>query len=93
MQYVFTGIGTYKFKFEVRDSSSPAKTAAVTKTINVTTNLTNTSTISGQRYTGFSFRRLRSRHEDNLTGNIDLYRETSIFLYKSTVYHHSEKRC
>ena len=58
MQYVFTGIGTYKFKFEVRDSSSPAKTAAVTKTVNVTTNLTNTSTISGQRYTGFSFRRL-----------------------------------
>ena len=49
MQYVFTGIGTYKFKFEVRDSSSPAKTAAVTKTVNVTTNLTNTSTISGQK--------------------------------------------
>ena len=49
MQYVFTGIGTYKFKFEVRDSSSPPKTAAVTKTVNVTTNLTNTSTISGQK--------------------------------------------
>ena len=49
MQYVFTEIGTYKFKFEVQDSSNPPKTSTITKTVDVRTNLTNTSNISGQK--------------------------------------------
>lgn len=49
MQYVFTAIGTYKFTFEVQDSSTPSPKVSVTKTVDVRTNLTNTSTISGQK--------------------------------------------
>lgn len=46
MAYILPKVGAYKFKFEVQDSSSPPKTSTVTKTVDVTTNLTNTSSIS-----------------------------------------------
>ena len=44
--YTLKKVGTHKFKFEVQDSSSPPKTSEVIKTVDVTTNLTNTSSIS-----------------------------------------------
>ena len=44
--YILKKVGTHKFKFEVQDSSSPPKTTTVVKTVDVTTNLTNTSSIS-----------------------------------------------